>query len=411
MSVACKDSREMVASMKRIISRGHSSNWFKTVALILFFWWLIIYGFDQKSSSDFGELLDRNKIEELQIKMKMTNKKTNLVKKAFNEQYSLEDDSESKDKFVEFWRPPNIFNDDKLGEQGVAVTMPSRLPPDIQKLYDDGWEKNSFNQYLSDLISVHRTLPDFRSDYCRDILLEYRKHLPTTSVIIIFFNEAWSTLLRSVHSVLDRSPEHLIEEVILVDDFSDMGLYKPELTKQFTYHKYFSDHLKQPLDDYMSKYPKVKILRAEKREGLIRARIRGAIVAKAKTLTFLDSHIECTEGWLEPLLDRIALDSTNVACPIISRIDDKTFEFSPHMHHRQPMVGGFDWSLTFKWHKVPSSERERKKELSEPTRSPTMAGGLFAIDKAFFEKLGMYDPGKLIEKKVIDLLASCNFRF
>lgn len=50
----------------------------------------------------------------------------------------------------------------------------------------------------------------------------YLDDLPPTDIIICFHNEAWSVLLRTVHSVLDRSPAHLIGHIILVDDYSDM---------------------------------------------------------------------------------------------------------------------------------------------------------------------------------------------
>lgn len=94
----------------------------------------------------------------------------------------------------------------------------------------------------------------------------------------------------------------------------------------------------------------------------------------------MDSHCECAEGWLEPLLDRIARDSTTVVCPVIDVIDDTTLEF----HYRDSgfvNVGGFDWNLQFNWHAVPEKERKRHKNSAEPVWSPTMAGGLFAIDK------------------------------
>jgi len=106
----------------------------------------------------------------------------------------------------------------------------------------------------------------------------------------------------------------------------------------------FAAHLKRQLEDYMMNYPKVRIIRASKREGLIRARLLGAAAAKAPVLTYLDSHCECTEGWLQPLLDRIARDPTTVVCPVIDVIDDTTLEY----HWRDSggvNVGGFDWNL------------------------------------------------------------------
>jgi polypeptide N-acetylgalactosaminyltransferase len=109
-----------------------------------------------------------------------------------------------------------------LGEMGkpVVINKTDLLPSELQK-YEDGFEKNAFNAYVSDLISKHRSLPDVRDSGCHKI--EYKAPLVTASIVMCFHNEAWSVLLRSVHSIIDRSPSHLLKEIILVDDFSDMG--------------------------------------------------------------------------------------------------------------------------------------------------------------------------------------------
>lgn len=257
------------------------------------------------------------------------------------------------------------------GELGRPVKL-TNLTEEQKNMIKIGWEKNAFNQYISDLISLHRNLPDIRDAGCQEE--KYRGKLPKTTVIICFHNEAWSVLLRTVHSVLDRSPPNLLEEIILVDDFSDLP------------------HLGRQLDDYLVHLPNVKVVRAKRREGLIRARLLGASVAKGAVLTYLDSHCECTEGWLEPLLQRIADNYTTVVCPVIDVIDDDTFEY----HFRDSggvNVGGFDWNLQFNWHGIPDREKRRREHPWDPVWSPTMAGGLFAIDKKFFEKLGTYDSG------------------
>ena len=59
----------------------------------------------------------------------------------------------------------------------------------------------------------------WRKNYSKDV------NMTSASVIMCFYNEAWSTLLRSVHSVIDRSPPKLFRELILVDDHSDAGMY------------------------------------------------------------------------------------------------------------------------------------------------------------------------------------------
>ena len=37
--------------------------------------------------------------------------------------------------------------------------------------------------------------------------------------------------------------------------------------------------------------------------------------------------VQVTEGWLEPLLDVVARNSSVIACPVIDTIQDDTFEY------------------------------------------------------------------------------------
>lgn len=102
------------------------------------------------------------------------------------------------------------------GEHGNPVSVPSRDVLKMQHIF----QVNRFNLMASDRVSLNRSLPDVRRPKCQT--RTYGEHtLPTTSVIIVFHNEAWSVLLRTVWSVINRSPRHLLKEILLVDDASD----------------------------------------------------------------------------------------------------------------------------------------------------------------------------------------------
>lgn len=140
-----------------------------------------------------------------------------------------------------------------IGEKG-APFVPSA---DVKERMDELLQEHNYNLLASDMISLNRSLPDARANECKHLL--YPNKLPTTSVIIIFHNEGWTTLLRTIWSVINRSPPELIKEIILVDDMSTWTF------------------LKRPLQDYVHLLPvHIKLIRTSQREGLIRARLIGA---------------------------------------------------------------------------------------------------------------------------------------
>ncbi|PIO63884.1 hypothetical protein TELCIR_14501, partial [Teladorsagia circumcincta] len=124
------------------------------------------------------------------------------------------------------------FQPPEYGENGVGVALPAEMTEEKDKRFLE----NQFNVIASEMISINRSLPDYRSA---------------------------------------ESPLALLEEIILIDDLSDR------------------DYLKAPLDEYIKRFPvPMRIVHLKRRSGLIRARLTGSGMAKGRVLLFLDAHVE-----------------------------------------------------------------------------------------------------------------------
>jgi len=258
------------------------------------------------------------------------------------------------------------------GEQGKPVVI-TKDDEAVRKAQEELYRVNGYDAYVSDLIPLNRSVKDIRHPECKN--KKYFESLPSVSVIFPFHNEHNSTLLRSVYSVIIRSPPEMLKEVILVDDGS---------TKEA---------LQEPLVEFWKKVgleDKVKVVRTGKREGLIRARQVGARHASSEILVFLDAHSEANYNWLPPLVDPIAQDYRTVVCPFVDVIDCDTYEYRAQDEGAR---GSFDWEFNYK--RLPLTSEDLKNP-SEPFKSPIMAGGYFAISTKWFWELGGYDEGLYI---------------
>ncbi|XP_037273935.2 polypeptide N-acetylgalactosaminyltransferase 5 [Rhipicephalus microplus] len=239
---------------------------------------------------------------------------------------------------------------------------------------DKEFSKAGFNAYVSDRIPLNRTLFDNRPRPC--LVTTYPKDLPSVSVVITFYNEILSALLRTVYSIVNRSPRRLLREIVLVDDFSDLPEVKSPL------YRFLKRHFRPGF---------IRLLRLSQREGLIRARLAGAKAALGEVVVFLDSHCEVHDGWLEPLVTVVSDDPTTIASPVITIINEQTF-----MHQGGGdffiQLGSFQWDGDFTWIMPPPGWRNPADPV-RPLRSPTIAGGLFAVDRRYFFQMGGYDPG------------------
>ncbi|XP_067660132.1 polypeptide N-acetylgalactosaminyltransferase 1-like [Haliotis asinina] len=229
-----------------------------------------------------------------------------------------------------------------------------------------------FNVDVSDTVPVLRQLPDTRPDDCKKSGYNLST-LPTVTVVSPMYNEALSTLLRHVHSLLARTPKELLKEIIIVDDKSE--------------HAY----LDKRLDDYFRILDsRVNIIRNTQRQGLSWSRMKGASFATGEIIVFLDSHMEVNIGWLEPLLDELLKGGpTTVVQPDVVSVDSKTFEFSEAKE--ATFVGGFGWDLRYSWFFKPDYLQQVLRTMADPIPTPVLVGCAIAVWREHFMSTGGFD--------------------
>lgn len=154
-------------------------------------------------------------------------------------------------------------------------------------------------------------------------------------------------------------------------------------------------------------------MRMHERRGIVHARIAGAKAAQGSALVVLDSHVEVGksfttqhtrqptgESWLVRAAigprhreSRVNSLSTNTwHCHGYSRASQL------HRHWvRWILISTSDHGdlyrchLSFRWVVVEQAELTGKVSKPDPIPSPSMAGGLFTVDRQFFWDIGGYD--------------------
>lgn len=118
-------------------------------------------------------------------------------------------------------------------------------------------------------------------------------------------------MLRTIHGLINRTPQSLLHEVILVNDNSlNIKLYEP--LRRYVWRNFGG---------------KVRLHNLNQRKGLIVARMEGAKLATSEVLVFIDAHVEVNVNWLPPLLEPIALNPRLITTPLIDYFAYDTFEY------------------------------------------------------------------------------------
>ncbi len=171
------------------------------------------------------------------------------------------------------------------------------------------------------------------------------------SIIITALNEPY--LLKTIADILDKTPDEILDEIIVVDDCST--------------------------DPVIISHSKVRVIRNETRLGLIRSRNIATHTAISKYIISIDAHCKVGTGWTDEIIAILESDYRTIVIPVTSGLNPDTWEATGAIAVRTI----WDWNLDFSW----------AGHSDNTTSSPSIAGHCFAFSRDWWSELGGFDDG------------------
>ena len=174
------------------------------------------------------------------------------------------------------------------------------------------------------------------------------------SVVISYHDELPVLLMRTLTVLVHRTPPSLLHEVVLVDDASSGDSLEREITAFSEAHDV-----------------RIRYFRSHSKMGITGARRKGVELSSGEVVAILDSHMEVSMMWVEPLLDVISNRPGAVAVPCIRMIFESNYSAAlqpqyPHTVYLNFGLGTLCFDTTLP---------DDLPEYTHHYRSPGLAGG------------------------------------
>lgn len=182
------------------------------------------------------------------------------------------------------------------------------------------------------------------------------------SVVLACADEG-SYALRTALKVVERTPDDVLEEVVVVDDGS------------FTHIESTFD--RAGIDDAGRKNKRIRILRHPQTLGLMIAKKTGGDAARGGIIVFLDCHVSPQPEWHVEVKRLIVENPKRMVVPAITDLNIETWEEDKVTNVNTKCY--LTWDAEFDWFD------------DESPYVPIMSGGLLALSSYWWNLTGGYD--------------------